>query len=203
MKDLRKNLKSILIQMISELPEGGIISSSKGRGVILSRMGVLDENHWGVYDRGVSVFANNLSSVIYELKKKGILSVPKPLHWGRPAVQESLFIQEGVGEVQEEVVQVEEVDEVQEEEVQGGRVQEEGDLTIEERYLKNQVGLKGLVVLDQAIKDMGGRYDSGEGGCYGGYGKLPAYICDGGLNGRGVMLRACALRFFCKKEGGV
>lgn len=199
-KDLRKTLKVILTQVILELPEGKLIHSSKeGRSILLSRLGVSDENYWGVYDRGVSVFKNNLSSVVYELKKKGVLTVPKPLHWGKPAVQESLFDLDqekdnAVQEIEEEIIVS--VDEYLEEENEKATI-EEKDITIEEKHLMNQVALKGLVVLNQAIKDMGGYYGSEEGGCYGGYGKLPMAICDGGEY-KGKKLRPCALRKFCK-----
>jgi hypothetical protein len=198
-KDLRKTLKVILTQVILELPEGKMLHSTReGKSLVLSRLGVSDENYWGVYDRGVSVFTNNLSSVVYELKKKGILTVPKPLHWGKPSVQESLFETEVVMNEKQEDETIEEkivVDVVLPEVVSKTDLQE--DETIEEKHLKNQVALKGLMVLNQAIKDMGGYYGSEEGGCYGGYGKLPMAICDGGEY-KGKKLRPCALRMFCK-----
>jgi len=197
-KDLRKTLKLVLTQVISELPAGKMLHSTReGKALLLSKLGVLDENHWGVYDRGVSVFTNNLSSVVFELKKKGILTVPKPLHWGKPAIQESLFIDEQELEIAviEEPKVVEVV--VQEE----PKVQAENLLTVEERHLLNQVSLKGLSVIEQSIKDMGGYYCEAEGGCYGGYGKLPLVICEGGLY-KGKVLIPCVLRSFCKKESG-
>ncbi len=198
MKDLRKNLKNALIQVISELPEGGLIHSTKeGRLLVLSKLGVLDESYWGMYDRGVSVFSNNLSSVVYELKKKGLISVPKPLYWGKPAVQPSLFGSEEVVISDEVVVSV----------VGGGEggkkkeIEVVGDgLTVEERVLKKLVDLKGEVVLSQAVKDMGGWF--ADGGCYGGYGNFPRYVCEGGVNGRGVVSKPCPLRSFCKIESG-
>jgi len=190
-KDLRKTLKLVLTQVVAELPEGKMLHSTReGKAIVLSKLGVVDENHWGVYDRGVSVFTNNLSSVVYELKKKGLITVPKPLHWGKPAVQESLFekIEEQVSIVETEEVVEQEKEEVVEQE-------KEEVLTVEEKHLLNQVSLKGMSVLAQAIKDMGGIY--GEGGCYGGYGKLPVVICEGGVY-KGKVLKPCALRSFCK-----
>jgi hypothetical protein len=207
-KDLRKTLKVVLTQVVMEIPEGGMIHSGKeGKALVLAKLGVVDENHWGVYDRGVSVFTNNLSSVVFELKKKGILAVPKPLHWSRPAVQESLFLEkeeeviiEEKNNIEEEKVIIEEekvITDLIEEEV----ILEEEDaglsMTVEEKHLLNQVNLKGMSVLAQAIKDMGGYYGSSEGGCYGGYGKLPVAICEGGVY-KGKMLKPCALRSFCK-----
>jgi len=196
MKDLRKTLKMVLIQIISELPEGGMIHSSKeGRMLVLSRLGVLDEGHWGVYDRGVSAFANNLSSVVHELKKKGLLSIPKPMYWGRPSVQVSLFGEDNVKKdieiISSDVGSYEEV-EIKKEESDG--------LTMEERMLKKLVDLKGDVVLSQAVRDIGGWYS--DGGCYGGYGSFSLRVCEGGLNGSGKMLKSCPLRSFCKKESG-
>lgn len=200
-KDLRKTLKVILTQVILELPEGKMLHSTReGKSLVLSRLGVSDENYWGVYDRGVSVFTNNLSSVVYELKKKGILTVPKPLHWGKPAVQESLFEPDVVSDEKEEETIEENI--VVEAVLPSStststNTNTKDDETIEEKHLKNQVALKGMVVLNQAIKDMGGYYGSEEGGCYGGYGKLPLAICDGGEY-KGKKLRPCALRMFCK-----
>ena len=200
-KDLRKTLKVILTQVILELPEGKMLHSTReGKSLVLSRLGVSDENYWGVYDRGVSVFTNNLSSVVYELKKKGILTVPKPLHWGKPAVQESLFEPDVVSDEKEEETIEENI--VVEAVLPSStststNTNTKDDETIEEKHLKNQVALKGMVVLNQAIKDMGGYYGSEEGGCYGGYGKLPMAICDGGEY-KGKKLRPCALRKFCK-----
>jgi len=194
-KDLRKTLKLVLTQVVAELPEGKMLHSTReGKAIVLSKLGVVDENHWGVYDRGVSVFTNNLSSVVYELKKKGLITVPKPLHWGKPAVQESLFekIEEQVSIVETEEVLTKE--ELIEEEVEQ---EKEEVLTVEERHLLNQVSLKGMSVLAQAIKDMGGYYSEGDGGCYGGYGKLPMVICEGGIY-KGKVLKPCALRSFCK-----
>jgi hypothetical protein len=203
-KDLRKTLKLVLTQVISELPEGRMIHSTReGKGLVLAKLGVVDENHWGVYDRGVSVFTNNLSSVVFELKKKGVLTVPKPLHWGKPAVQESLFSEpESVDVVEskeEEEEVVADVDQGQEEVVVVADQGQEEDIkmTVEEKHLLNQVNLKGMLVLNQAIKDMGGYYGSSEGGCYGGYGKLPVAICEGGVY-KGKVLKPCALRSFCK-----
>jgi hypothetical protein len=202
-KDLRKTLKLVLTQVISELPEGKMIHSTReGKVLVLSKLGVVDENHWGVYDRGVSVFTNNLSSVVFELKKKGILTVPKPLHWGKPAVQESLFSEPelvDVVESKEEEEVVADVDQGQEEVVVVADQGQEEDIkmTVEEKHLLNQVNLKGMLVLNQAIKDMGGYYGSSEGGCYGGYGKLPVSICEGGVY-KGKVLKPCALRSFCK-----
>lgn len=193
-KDLRKTLKLVLTQVVAELPEGKMIHSTReGKAIVLSKLGVSDENHWGVYDRGVSVFTNNLSSVVYELKKKGVLTVPKPLHWGKPAVQESLFVEEVV----EEVEAVVEEDVVVEKVVEEVKTAGESVLTVEEKHLLNQVSLKGMSVLAQAIKDMGGYYCEAEGGCYGGYGKLPMVICEGGVY-KGKVLKPCALRSFCK-----
>jgi hypothetical protein len=203
-KDLRKTLKLVLTQVISELPDGKMIHSTReGKVLVLSKLGVVDENHWGVYDRGVSVFTNNLSSVVFELKKKGVLTVPKPLHWGKPAVQESLFSEpESVDVVEskeEEEEVVADVDQGQEEVVVVADQGQEEDIkmTVEEKHLLNQVNLKGMLVLNQAIKDMGGYYGSSEGGCYGGYGKLPVAICEGGVY-KGKVLKPCALRSFCK-----
>jgi hypothetical protein len=195
-KDLRKTLKVVLTQVINDLPEGKMLHSTReGKAIVLSKLGVSDENHWGVYDRGVSVFTNNLSSVVYELKKKGILTVPKPLHWGKPAVQESLFIEDPI--VEEESSQKEELPKKIVEE-QPKKVVED-ILTVEERHLLNQVSLKGISVIEQAIKDMGGYYGSSDGGCYSGYGKLPVAVCEGGLY-KGKILIPCVLRSFCKKE---
>ena len=201
-KDLRKTLKVVLTQVVGELPEGKMIHSTKeGKALVLGKLGVVDENHWGVYDRGVSIFTNTLSSVVFELKKKGVLTVPKPLHWGKPAVQESLFI-EVVAPVEIEEVEEEDVKEedVKEEDVKEEDVKEEVEdikMTVEEKHLLNQVNLKGMSVLSQAIKDMGGYFGSSEGGCYGGYGKLPVSICEGGVY-KGKVLKPCALRSFCK-----
>ena len=190
-KDLRKTLKVVVQQVILELPEGAMIHSGKeGKALVLSKLGVVDENHWGVYDRGVSVFTNNLSSVVFELKKKGVLVVPKPLHWSRPARQESLFVEELVEEVEEVIEEEVVVEEVIKEEV---KTAGESVLTVEEKHLLNQVSLKGMSVLAQAIKDMGGYYCEAEGGCYGGYGKIPMVICEGGLY-KGKVLKPCALR---------
>jgi len=198
-KDLRKTLKLVLTQVVAELPEGKMLHSTReGKAIVLSKLGVVDENHWGVYDRGVSVFTNNLSSVVYELKKKGLITVPKPLHWGKPAVQESLFekIEEQVSIVEtEEVVEQEKEEVVEQEKEEVVEQEKEEVLTVEEKHLLNQVSLKGMSVLAQAIKDMGGIY--GEGGCYGGYGKLPVVICEGGVY-KGKVLKPCALRSFCK-----
>jgi hypothetical protein len=203
-KDLRKTLKVVVTEVISELPEGKMIHSTReGKVLVLSKLGVVDENHWGVYDRGVSVFTNNLSSVVFELKKKGILTVPKPLHWGKPAVQESLFaevnVAQEVKEEEEEEVLVEEESKKVDKDVE---VSDFYEMTVEERHLLSQVNLKGMSVLSQAIKDMGGYYGSSEGGCYGGYGKLPVAICEGGLL-HSKVLKPCPLRSFCKKESGL
>lgn len=70
-KDLRKTLKVVLTQVINDLPDGKLLHSTReGKAILLAKLGVSDENHWGVYDRGISVFTNNLSSVccVYALK---------------------------------------------------------------------------------------------------------------------------------------
>lgn len=193
-KDLRKNLKEVLTQLISELPEGKVLHSTKeGKPMLLAKLGVNDENHWGIYDRGVSLFTNNLSSVIFELKKKGLISIPKPLHWAKPAVQESLFEEVIVKEEKKEPVQ-----QVITPKKEEPLLEEENEyLSKEERLLSHQVKIKGESILTQAIKDMGGLY--GEGGCYGGYGKLPLAICNGGLY-KDKILKPCPLRSFCMKS---
>jgi len=192
-KDLRKNLKVALTQLLSELPEGKLIHSTKeGKPKLLALLGVNDETHWGIYDRGVSLFTNNLSSVIFELKKKGVIAIPKPLHWSRPAVQESLFVTEEV-KIEDPVVNP---IILEEQKIEKPVDVDDGYLSKEERLLTHQVKIKGDAILTQAIKDMGGLY--GEGGCYGGYGKLPLAICDGGLY-KDKVLKPCALRSFCMK----
>lgn len=193
-KDLRKNLKVALTQLLAELPEGKVIHSTKeGKPKLLALLGVNDENHWGIYDRGVSLFTNNLSSVIYELKKKGLITIPKPLHWSRPAVQESLFEIQEEKTIEPSIVEPAILEEKKEKPL---LIEDDGYLSKEERLLAHQVKIKGDAILTQAIKDMGGLY--GEGGCYGGYGKLPIAICDGGVY-KDKVLKPCALRSFCMK----
>jgi hypothetical protein len=84
MSDLRKSIRQALTEVISSLEEGATIEKKVAKKKILEKLGATDDKKWGVSNGGISVFQSNLSNIVDDMRKKGLLSTPSSDTYGHP-----------------------------------------------------------------------------------------------------------------------
>jgi len=87
MSDLRKNIRQALTEIVSGLSENQTIEKKVAKKQILEKLGATDDKQWGVSSGGISVFQSNLSNIVDDMRKKGLLSTPSSDTYGHPTME--------------------------------------------------------------------------------------------------------------------
>ena len=86
MSNLRSEIRQALTEIINTLNENQTIEKKVAKKQILEKLGASDDKQWGVSSGGISVFQSNLSNIVDDMRKKGILSTPSSDTYGHPSM---------------------------------------------------------------------------------------------------------------------
>ena len=86
MSNLRSEIRQALTEVINGLSENQTIEKKVAKKQILSKLGASDDKQWGVSNGGISVFQSNLSNIVDDMRKKGLLSTPSSDTYGHPSM---------------------------------------------------------------------------------------------------------------------
>ena len=86
MSNLRSEIRQALTEIVSSLGENQTIEKKVAKKQILDKLGATDDKAWGVSAGGISVFQSNLSNIVDDMRKKGILSTPSSDTYGHPGM---------------------------------------------------------------------------------------------------------------------
>ena len=84
MSNLRSEIRQALTEIVSSLGENQTIEKKVAKKQILEKLGASDDKAWGVSSGGISVFQSNLSNIVDDMRKKGLLSTPSSDTYGHP-----------------------------------------------------------------------------------------------------------------------
>ena len=214
MSNLRSEIRQALTEIVSSLGENQTIEKKVAKKQILEKLGASDDKAWGVSSGGISVFQSNLSNIVDDMRKKGLLSTPSSDTYGHPnmgSVKKNGEVERKAFnpyELKEEpkkavdkpisfdnddkIVLIEEPkkpmlkSKVDADDILSDLEEPKSDA---ERIFRAYVKERGVSLLNTAINDFVGK--KGQGGCYGDYTEGDD-ACDGNPS--------CPLRGFCKKE---
>jgi len=87
MSNLRSEIRQALTEIVSGLGENQTIEKKVAKKQILEKLGANDDKVWGVSNGGISVFQSNLSNIVDDMRKKGLLSTPTSDTYGHPNME--------------------------------------------------------------------------------------------------------------------
>jgi hypothetical protein len=87
MSNLRSEIRQALTEIINTLNENQTIEKKVAKKQILEKLGASDDKQWGVSSGGISVFQSNLSNIVDDMRKKGLLSTPSSDTYGHPKME--------------------------------------------------------------------------------------------------------------------
>ena len=86
MSNLRSEIRQALTEIVNGLSETQTIEKKVAKKQILEKLGATDDKQWGVSSGGISVFQSNLSNIVDDMRKKGLLSTPSSDTYGHPSL---------------------------------------------------------------------------------------------------------------------
>ena len=104
MSNLRSDIRQALTEIVSSLGENQTIEKKVAKKQILEKLGASDDKAWGVSAGGISVFQSNLSNIVDDMRKKGLLSTPSSDTYGHHGMGSTVASRTRVGSEKKEEV---------------------------------------------------------------------------------------------------